>query len=109
MERCPLGLNRVPDRLLRRVEAIPKISGCAGGLEKGASNLLWSGGTTNTPIEEFGPAIAFDATFDGKQSVGASFRPAEPRPSQSKKWDAPRKRGRIPMLLAGQRRDAVSH
>ena len=85
MVRCPLGLNRVPDRLLRRVEAIPKKSGCANGLEMGAPHIFWTGGgTTSPPIEEVGPAIAFDAAFDGKQCVGARFRSAGPCPSQSK-------------------------
>ena len=40
----------------------------------GAADLFWSGGgATNLRIAEVGPKIAFDAAFDGKQSVGVGF------------------------------------
>ena len=65
----------------------PKLSGrirasnaiCAANW--GASQVFWSGsrGAAIPPIDDFGPAVVFEAAFDGEQGVGARFRPAAPR------------------------------
>lgn len=39
-------------------------------------------GAPGPPIEETGPAIVFDATFDSEQCGGSRFRPAAPLLSQ---------------------------
>ena len=49
--------------------------------ELGCIPIFWSGscGAAIPPIDDFGPAVVFEAAFDGEQGVGARFRLAASR------------------------------
>ena len=53
---------------------------------KGASHIFWLGGyrAANPSIVDFGPAVVFEAAFNGEQGVGIDFRPTAPCSFQSK-------------------------
>ena len=54
----------------------------------GASHIFWLGGyrAENPSIVDFGPAVVFEAAFNGEQGVGIDFRPAAPCSIQSKEY-----------------------
>ena len=46
----------------------------------GASHIFGHAATRGIPpIDDFGPAVVFEAAFDGEQGVGGRFRPASSR------------------------------
>jgi len=110
MERCPLGLNRVLDRLLRSVKAILKESGGASGLEKGAPHFFGQVAARRT-LQSRKSARQLLSTQ--RSTVSQALAPASERrrlaPLNPTKTACTTKTGRIPMLLVRLRRDAASH
>ena len=52
----------------------------------GAFQFFWpcGCGAANPPIDDFGPAVVFDAAFDGEQGVRFGLRPPPSRPTKNK-------------------------